>query len=317
MTPVDGANVPDRPGELRACLVVRNEALRLPCVLDHHRTLGVDRFLIIDNGSTDGTLDYLAGQKDVHIFPEAGSFAEAKAGMAWSNALRDAFCDDYWTLTLDADELFVFPGYERVGLRSFCDFLDTHSARGAFALMIDMYGPGDVSEATHVASRSLLETCPWFDPAPYETVNVGLFPPIQFKGGPRARAFDFLPYQPRPPALSKVPLVKWRRGDRYLLSTHAMTPTPIYPMLTALLHFKFLSDFPERVRIALQEGQHHGGSKEYRAYNDTLQAQRGLRLHNAQSVAFTGSDQLLALGLLRTDAAYAAFLKDFLTSQAE
>lgn len=311
---LDGVNVPERPGEIRACLVVRNEALRLPSVLDHHRKLGVDRFLIVDNGSTDGTLDYLSHQNDIHTFRQAGSFGAAEAGKVWINTLLDAFCHDHWTLTLDADEFFVFPGYERISLRDFCGFLDVHAVRGAFALMIDMYGAGDISEATHVPGRSLLETCPWFDPAPYEIVKVGLFPPIQFMGGPRARAFDFSAYQPRPPALSKVPLVKWRRGMKYLLSTHAITPTSIYPMLTALLHFKFLSDFPERVGVAMREGQHYGGSKEYRAYSDTLRANGGLlRLHNAQSVAFTGSDQLVALRLMQTNAAYDAFLEGALS----
>ncbi len=306
---LDGLGVPERPGEIRACLVVRNEALRLPSVFDHHRALGVDRFLVIDNGSTDGTLNYLLEQPDTHVVSEVGSFGAAKAGKQWINQLLDTFCHDHWTLNVDADELYIFPGYERIGLRAFCGFLDDHGARGAFALMIDMYGPGDVSEAEHVAGRPLLETCPWFDPAPYETVSVGLFPPLQFKGGPRARAFDFSPYQSRPPVLSKVPLVKWRRGSRYLLSTHALTPTPIYPMLTALLHFKFLSDFPAQVATAVAAKQHHGGSKEYRAYDDTLRASGGrLRLHNEGSVRFIDSDQLVALGLLQADAAYNEFL---------
>eukprot|EP01031_Cornospumella_fuschlensis_P042141 gene42141-51456_t len=65
------------------------EALRLPSTLDHHRRLGVDRFLVIDNGSVDGTVDYLTSQPDVHLFQTTESFAAANDGLHWGNAVRD------------------------------------------------------------------------------------------------------------------------------------------------------------------------------------------------------------------------------------
>ena len=57
--------------------VVRNEKLRLPSTLRHHRSLGVRRFFALDNGSTDGTLDYLCGEPDVHVFSTSSSYAES------------------------------------------------------------------------------------------------------------------------------------------------------------------------------------------------------------------------------------------------
>ena len=67
-TLLDDRTVPQRPGEVRACMVVRNESLRLPSTLAHYRQLGVDRFLVIDNGSDDGTLEFLRGQPDTTSF---------------------------------------------------------------------------------------------------------------------------------------------------------------------------------------------------------------------------------------------------------
>ncbi len=306
---LDGVSVPERPGEIRACLKVRNEALRLASVFDHHRALGVDRFLVIDDGSTDGTLDYLTAQPDTHVLRGEGGFAETRSGLRWVNTALNAFCDGHWTLTIDADEQFIFPGFEQVGLRALCGHLDQSQVCGVFALLLDMYGPGDVTEAIHTPGAPLLDTCNWFDPAPYTADRAGPYPHVQLQGGVRARVFDFSPYQPRPPVISKVPLVKWRRGMKYLLSTHAVTSIPIYPMLAALLHFKFLSDFPERVEAAVAEGQYFGGSIEYRAYQDRLRASGGrLCLHDANSVRFTGSEQLVALDLMQTDEAYEAFL---------
>lgn len=43
----------------------RNESLRLPAFLRHYRNLGVNRFFIVDNESTDGSTEYLVTQPDV------------------------------------------------------------------------------------------------------------------------------------------------------------------------------------------------------------------------------------------------------------
>jgi hypothetical protein len=305
---LDGAGVPEAPGEIRACLVVRDEALRLPSCLDHHRKLGVDRFLVVDNGSIDGTLDYLAAQPDVCLFRTEESYAAAWGGLAWTNALRNAFCDGHWTLSIDADELFIFPGYEQVGLPALCGHLEGAGAELMLALLLDLYGPGGLDEAAHPPGGDLIQTCPFFDPEPYRYVRVDAFPHVQFVGGVRARVFDFQGRQPRPPVISKAPLARWRRGMAYTLSTHAVTPAPLYPGLATLLHFKFLSDFREKVSLAVERAQHFGGAQEYRAYQEVLAAQGDLRLFNTQSVRFSGSAQLLALGLMQTDPAYEAFL---------
>jgi glycosyltransferase involved in cell wall biosynthesis len=312
---LDGAGVPDAPGEIRACLVVRNEALRIASVLAHHRRLGVERFLVIDNGSTDGTLDYLTAQPDVALFRTDESYAAARSGLDWINAVLDAHGDGRWTLTIDADELFIYPGFERVDLRDFCAFLEGQGAQGVMALLLDMYGEGEVGEALHTPGAPLTDVCPWFDPGPYRYVRAGPFPHVQFMGGPRARLFDFEPYQPRPPVISKVPLVRWRRGLRYGLSTHAITPIELPAMVAGLLHFKFLSDFRARVAAAVDGGQFHGGSREYRAYRDYLDRNGDLRLHDERSVRFVDSGQLVSLGVMQPGAAYEAFLSASLQAE--
>lgn len=289
-------------------MVVRDERLRLPAVLEHHRRLGVDRFLVLDDRSTDGTAEFLHAQPDVSVFQAEGSYRDAGSGVAWINAILDQHADDGWALVIDADELFVYPGCETVGLRALCAHLDDRGARGAMALLIDMYGPNGVRETVHTPGSSLIEAAPWFDPGPYEAVRAGPFPHLQAFGGPRARLFDFSPYQPRPPVLTKAPLVRWSRGTRFLLSTHALTPIPLPPLMLGLLHFKFLSDFPARVEAAVTESQHHGDSREYRAYRDLLRRDPELRLRDEQSVLYRDSRQLVDLSLLHTDPAYEAFL---------
>lgn len=297
-------------------MVVRDEALRLLSNLQHHRALGVDRFLVVDNGSTDGTLDLLRAQPDVHIFHAPSPFAASMSGLRWTNWLRDQFCDGYWTLNVDADELFIFPGYDRIGLHPLCRFLDGVGADAVLALMLDMYAAADISEAVHTPGGSLVETCPWFDPGPYPLVRSPRFPNVRIYGGVRARVFDFAGQGANPPMLNKAPLVRWRRGMRYVLSTHELSRGQQYPILAALLHFKFLSDFPERVRMALDDGRYVAAGPEYRAYHERVAREGGLVLRNDQSVRFIGADQLKRLHILQSTAEFDAFVEREAAAQA-
>jgi len=86
---IDTRTITDCKGEIRAFMTVRNEILRLPQTLAHYRKLGVGRFFVIDNGSTDGTKELLTDQPDCHVFLTRNSYSEATYGLAWQHALLD------------------------------------------------------------------------------------------------------------------------------------------------------------------------------------------------------------------------------------
>jgi glycosyltransferase involved in cell wall biosynthesis len=298
-----------RAGDVLGFLVVRNEHLRLPAMLEHHRRLGVDQFLIVDNGSDDGTLDILNAMPDVRLYRTNDRYGASQFGLGWLHPLLDDFAHNHWTLTIDADELFIFPHCERLGLHHFCHFLDKGGADSVFAILLDMYSDKSIAATSYQQGHSLISTCQFFDPGLYQTLRRNVFPTLELHGGPRRRRF----WQPDtpfvPPAVSKVPLVKWQRGYRYTSSTHNMFPAPrsLSGISAALLHFKFLSDFHDRAKREVARGEHFAGGREYNLYLKELEAEPELSLLFSGSVRYQNSEQLISLQLCRTSKDFEQF----------
>ena len=311
---IDNRPFDDGPGEIRAFLTVRNEALRLPSTLRHCRELGVHRFFVVDNGSTDGTLDLLAGEADVHVFAIADSYAGSHWGVNWMNTMLDAFGDGHWTLTIDADEQFIYPHYEERKLPAFCRYLDDAKAQAVFCLLLDMYADRPVAETVHDPKAALLDTCRYFDVGEYRAVATPHCPYYEIYGGPRARVFQALGAPHHAPTVSKVPLVRWRKGVRFLQSTHLLSAVTTAQVMGALLHFKFLSDFHDRVETEVARGEHFDGAREYRAYRDLMRKDGTVNLMAAKSARYEDSGQLVRLGLMRTTEGWERFAP---TAQSE
>ena len=100
-----------------------------------------------------------------------------------------------------------------------------------------------------------------------------------------------------PPVLTKVPIVRWDRQTRYL-SPHWVSPKPVAPVTGVLLHFKFLADAQSRFAEETVRGQHYDGVSEYRRYSQTLADRPDNDFLYDGSTQFTGTHQLVQLGLM-------------------
>ena len=230
LEPVDGRAIVPAPGELLLFTVIRDEGWRLRWFLDQYRTLGVDRFFVIDNGSTDDGTDYLRAQPDVHLFPTADSYAAAMSGMRWINDLVERFGAGHWCLYVDVDEQLVFPGSEEHGLRPLLEYMDSRGHEALRAFMLDMHGatPDDRPEGR--PGDDPLDLLPYFD-ATYHGFGAVECPYRQMSGGIRRLAgttFD----------MTKTPIIRGGRSIRFLSSSHQTTPCAVTDVTGALLHFK-------------------------------------------------------------------------------
>lgn len=293
-----------RPGDILAVAVMRNEALRLSHWLAHHRRMGVDRFLIVDNGSEDGTRERLMAEPDVSLWSTAASYRASRFGMDWANALLGRFGRGHWCLTLDADELLIFPHWEERGLRGLRARMEATGQAALPCLMIEPYPDGPLGSA-EPKEGDPLSALPLFDAAGFRAERQRTHGCLLIRGGPRARVL--MAHDPaRAPVMSKTPFLRWRRGQVYVNSTHFLLPAapnavwegwPAPGIVSGvLLHTKLLPDLIPRSAEERQRGEHFTDRAAHGPYYDRIAARPDFR--HAGSRRYEGWRQLEALGLL-------------------
>jgi len=264
--------------DLLAFSTLRNEIARLPFFLDYYRDMGINHFLIVDNGSTDGSLDYLAAQPDVSVWSTNASYKRARFGVDWLNWLQMKYGHDHWNLVVDPDEFLVYPFCDTRPLRALTDWLDASSIKSFSAMLLDMYPKGRIDEQPYEAGQNPIDIASWFDSGNYTISRNKKFGNLWIQGGARARVF--FPDKPaKAPALNKIPLVKWDRRYAYVSSTHMLLPRGLNQVYDewggekasgVLLHAKFLDTFNTKAAEELDRKQHYSASVEYKAYAGTL-----------------------------------------------
>jgi glycosyltransferase involved in cell wall biosynthesis len=283
---------------------VRNEIARLPHFLQHYRKLGVGHFLFVDNGSDDGTAEYLADQPDVSVWTTSHSYRLSRFGMDWLGWLQWQYGHGHWCLTVDADELLVYPAHETRGLNELTAWLDGQGIASFGAMMLDLYPKGPLENATYEPADDPTKTLRWFDPANYRNQVHRYYGNLWIQGGVRERVF-FSQDPDRAPTLNKTPLVRWSRRYAYVSSTHQILPTRLHDVFDlvgdskvsgALLHTKFLPIVGAKSKEELVRQQHFQNSLLYSGYHQRLTENPDLWYEG--SCRYEGTDQLVELGLM-------------------
>ena len=292
------------PDAILAASTVRNEIVRLPYFLAHHRQLGVDHFLFVDNGSDDGTSDYLRDQPDVSLWSTGDSYKLSRFGVDWLTHLQFRHAHGHWCLTLDADEILIYPYWETRDLRALTQWLDAGGINAFGALMLDLYPKGPVGARAYAPGQDPLDILDWFDGGNYIIQIQPRMRNLWIQGGVRARCF-FASEPRRAPTLNKIPLVRWNRRYAYVNSTHSLLPRHLNRVYDetgtetasgVLLHTKFLDVVVDKSREELERQEHFANSAQFDAYYRELIADPDLWCD--RSSRYRGWRQLEAMGLM-------------------
>jgi glycosyltransferase involved in cell wall biosynthesis len=326
--------------------VVRNERSRLANWLKHYRDMGISRFLIVDNGSTDGTAEFLASQTDVALVEHVASYGAADFGMTWINQIKACMPPETWCIFVDADEYLIYKGWPHACISRYLASL-TERDKSVFGFMLDMIPAGRLDEVD--PSGDLLRTCPYFDrdytfrwrpTKPWRKSNSC----IEVIGGPRVRLFSnyhdevrsgyldywirgqldrilyFIPkqycraiierYPLQLPTLQKVPIT---RGHGKYHHAHTYSDVQYASHNCVLLHFKFTSELSRRIDVEIERGEHFRSGAEYVLYRKHLyEGARLLSLYDpALCARFHDSQTLEEYNLIRSMADFVGSSRPF------
>ncbi len=280
---------------------MRNEALRLPYFLEYYRAMGVDEFFLVDNGSDDGSVEIAGAEPNVHVFSTRESFR--KYGY-WMEVLLNRFGRGQWCLAADLDEILIYPGSEVIGLRQLIAHLESTDCSAMQAVLLDMYSDRPIRANAYEPGQDPLEVCRYFDPDFDEAVKDWINPDTQqiFEclrptGNLRRRMFG------ANVNLSKIPLFKYAASTYVAPGMHAIDGARLAPVRGAVLHFKYLQDFNDRVVLEAGRGEHQDNAREYKLYAARVERDSSLNCYWPGSVALEHPEQLLDLGIMRSSTA--------------
>jgi hypothetical protein len=290
-----------RAGDILCIAVMRDEMLRLSDFFRHYRALGVDRFAIVDDHSTDGTLEFALEQPNTTVYRTRESYEAGRYGAWWASwvAMREGL--GHWCVIADADEHLVYDRCEDHPLPRLAALLTASRRSSLSCLMVDMYGVGPVAATLPRPGETLLKVSGHFDGGGYSLCRkrqrLGVLGP-RHDGGPRSRRFSTAE-QPFRPSLAKTPFVRWTERT-VLWTSHQAYPWRLNfgSPSGCLLHFKFLADFAERAFAAVASGRHWRGSVEYRRYAEECRGQPQFGLSYEGSTRYRSSRCLVERGLM-------------------
>lgn len=259
----------DCSGYVSLFSVVFDERPILPHFLKHYRSLGVEKFIFFDDGSTDGSINYLSQQPDVYILQDKkikydGMYNNIKAHHLLRELIPEACSKSQWWLVVDADEFLVLPpSYSNI--RDIFSVLDAQNQHYIFASMVDFY-PEKLPIPSITDNDNIFSVYPYYD---INTSVRRLFYPYKVEkslNGIRGRYISKLCneypelfveiYSDKgyiSPALSKIPMLKTGNGLKRKNSHNIQNHKGIVPTTENLeliiAHFKFNSSLVSKLQI--------------------------------------------------------------------
>ena len=294
-TPLQPLKPVPPPASLQLFAFFRNERARLEYFLDYYRDLGVERFYLVDNGSTDGSGEFLKPLDDVFVFRTEESYREAVSGMRWINDLVKRFGGTGWAIHVDLDEFLVLPGVEGKKLPSYTAYLERYDYEVVRGFMLDMFPDGDGNSSAYKAGDNPAIYCPYFDNS-YRFYGAMRAPYWWVEGGMRERVFQQYDLY-----LCKTPLIRAGRDISFLASSHFVSPGAVADITSVLLHFKFLGSFKSRIEEEAKRLEYSNSAKNVKHLHARLsQIGSASSWLGPDTERYRGSEQLLELGLLRS-----------------
>lgn len=279
--------------------VVRDDLKRIKLFYQHYQKLGVKQLVFIDNGSTDGTLEWLSQQQDTRCYRVSAKY-HCESKVAWIEKALALTGYDRWYVVVDADELLDYVGSEQHDLKSLILHAKNKGRKHLNGFMLDMYSDKPLftedCEYCEIVSRFR-----YFDASGYthrsyrsriiDTTVVALC------GGPRARVFNNKNF-----CMSKQ-AVFYFDSDILYCNPHYFWPYIKWdemPCSYVLRHYKFLKQDLCEFEKRIEEKGFWNESHDYKCYIDSYSNNSYISMKCNESKEYMSSVSLSTIPFLET-----------------
>ncbi|MEC8650584.1 MAG: glycosyltransferase family 2 protein [Verrucomicrobiota bacterium] len=309
---------------------VRDEVSLVKVFLDYHRHIGIKLFVFLDNGSIDGTLEYLLAQPDCIVYKTNDSYSKSNYAADWITELMSRHSLSQWAIYLDCDELLVYEGCEHITLSEFLESYRATQYDSFAGIMLDVYSAKPNGEIEISSYEDLLNEIFYVD-SDYVMRRRPQKPwakkrrLIEIIGGPRCRLhssvdkdsnrswfayfiagqvdrfirfvpLSFMPLLsrlwPRPLFTQyKTPINYIKKGFRYT-SSHDCINVNRAPYQLGILHLKFRKDLMQKIEPKFSYDNHFQQGLERFRLRGVLRRRKSLSLMYSNSVQYVGSQTL-------------------------
>lgn len=300
--------------ELLVVTLARNGAAHVAAFIEHHQRLGARGVVVLDNGSTDDTVQIASRYPEVAVYSCPLPFRRYQ--MPLRRQLLRFGGLHRWVLIADIDERFDYPHSRQVDTGGLLRYLSQNRYTAMVAYLLDLFNNRPLGEAGRPGSDAPLEDafCELASivktvyPSYYQhwlTSGVSLGhiqlrnrlanPQLQmYSGGVRGRVFG-LPKL----CLLKHPLI-YRDGRTRYVNPHFVNRAHVADISGVLYHHKFKQGFADAVTEAVNTVSHWNNSIEYRHYQAVLQRDPDLILMSDAAIRLRGVDDLITRGFIHS-----------------
>ncbi|ABL72226.1 glycosyltransferase [Paracoccus denitrificans] len=295
-------------------LLARNSSWFIRKFIEHHFSLGAAHILVIDNGSTDATVDICRNYDRLTVLQN--DLPAKLYESALRSELSQRVAKGGWILFADSDELIEIPTGGLTRLLGYCNDRGYTSVLGQ---MLDHFSTlpyrelrymdyAESIKAHNLYSLRQIEVIPYFDQHAtsfnwFLRNNICDHPQISFRrGGVRAELFGENPF------LSKHSLVRNLPGITPMPHPHCATNVTLADTMLLVRHYKLAGDWVARDRLAIREGRwdHGEDSRRISAIGD----ENAMRLDPQEPRPWRGIDTLRDEGFLFSSAEFLAAMQD-------
>lgn len=291
--------------EVNLFSIVKNEKYLMPAFFEYYRKLGVQQFIILDDRSDDGTLEFLTAQTDCLVLSSRFTFGEKikitgskykkkikRAGTLLKQIIPKKYLIGKYAVYADADEFLILPK-NIPDISTLIKKLNKIRIDCVAASLIEFYPQSPKSWtkiSTPMTFNDLIEESSYFDAHPLFSINPGgqinvkksysfskrLFRKYKIKSiNPKLSWLphwltNILPFYIQQSPVLKTPIINW--SDKvYMTGSHRANVPPPCEICLGIAHFKFTSDFAQKIKQAMKNKAHFSNSIKYFNYNLLLE----------------------------------------------